>query len=160
MDVSINTNNEIVLLDISNLTVTVTFNQIFNQVTDISKVYLVGVLPIEIEVVGGCSGGGTCSINAGSVNVSGFSSGGSGQVVIKFQVNTGYFNSTSPFTWTLYFESTVMAVNSVVRLSAFCKSPCKKCTSASTECLSCLPISQTPNITYFPITLSCVELCP
>lgn len=155
MDVSINNNNEIVLLDVSNLTVTVNFNQILSKVTDISKVYLVGVLPIEIGVTGGCSGGGTCVINAGSVNASGFSNGSS-QVVIKLQVNTGYFNSTSPFTWSLYYEDTLMAVNSAVRLFAFCNSPCKKCTSTSTECLSCLSSSQTANVTYFPVTLSCV----
>jgi hypothetical protein len=128
-----------------------------------SGLYLTVTIPSELTPVNS-----TCSLSYTSatcvqagqfLNITGFGDFAT-SMVITFKANTSYFANTSTFISQLYYTGSLIATNSIMKLSSYCTNPCKQCTSTPTQCISCLPTPYTVNITYFPDTSTCVAVCP
>lgn len=101
----------------------------------------------------------TCKTTGQNLNITNFGDF-STNLTITFQANTNYFAATSVFQTYLNFISGLIASDTTMKLSSYCTSPCKQCTSVKTQCISCLPSPYTVNNTYFSGNLSCVNTCP
>ena len=93
------------------------------------------------------------------LNITSFGSFSS-PLVVTFKATTNYFVNTSSFTSQLSNGGSLISSDSLAKLTSYCTSPCKQCTSTKTQCLSCLPSPYTVNNTYFPDNSTCVNVCP
>lgn len=100
-----------------------------------------------------------CAMSEQNLNITGLGDFSS-NLVITFRANTNYFANTSNFVSQLYYNASLIATNSAMRLSSYCILPCKQCTSTPTQCLSCLPPPYTINNTIFSDNNTCVAVCP
>jgi hypothetical protein len=164
MIATVNNDNNIVLMGISQLTFTLTSPFTLNQATNTSMLYIAVGVPTDFTPINS-----TCILSYPSsvcnnpsiqifnlTNIGGFST----TLTIKFNATTTYFTQSSNFDIKLYYGSFIVLSNTAIKVSSFCVNPCKQCTTTPTQCLSCLSSPQTQNTTYFSANSSCVSVCP
>lgn len=154
----------IVLLSNSTLKLTVQSQYAITKATDTAKLYLLVSLPSTSFTVFS----GVCSVSAGSCKdataSNSFNLTGFGQFAASMSItivaSTSYFTSASdPLTVSLFYGSDLIASKTTI-VSVYCQSPCQRCTSNASVCLSCLPAPYTNNNTYVPANNSCAKTCP
>lgn len=134
-----------------------------SRATNLALSYLYVSIPTDLTPINSsCSlsySSALCMMSGQNLNITGLGDFSS-NLIITFRANTNYFSSTSNFVSQLYYNSSLIASNSVTKLSSYCTSPCKQCTSTPTQCLSCLPSPYTINNTLFSDNSTCVAVCP
>lgn len=156
-------NEQIILLSQSNISLTITSPFTIPHSGDLSKMILLVTIPTDlVPVVGTCSPSyvsATCVVNGQVLNVTGISDFATGLTIV-FKAATNYFTTTSPFTSQLFYGSDLVASDTTMKLASYCTVPCKQCTSNKMQCLSCLPSPYTTNNTYLSSNNTCVVNCP
>lgn len=162
---SVSSNNQIVLNQASNITITFTtpFTIDSSFTSSLTGLYL--GLPVGFTTLPNS----TCTSNIGTgctlSNSSYFSVTSPGLSVSASitlsNIKLPYLNgSSSSFDIGYTYNGLLVAsVSSGVVVTPYCTSPCEKCSSTPTVCLSCLP---TPNIYlyYYSSNNSCFSSCP
>lgn len=151
------------MLGQSSVKLTITSPFTISRATDLTLLYLVVSIPTDLTPIAStCTlsySSADCVINGQLFNITNFGDF-STPLLITFNANTNYFVNSSTFTTHFYNGGSLIASDGTARLSSYCTSPCKQCTSTKTQCLSCLPTPYTVNNTFFPDTSTCVNVCP
>ena len=164
--VSVNNNNNIVVLNKSNVTLTVSTPFTLQSSYLASNTQLIITIPPDFTIGSTCSSTlGTCSpANSTAYTITGIGLTVSSVVITLTNITLPYFSSTSSsFSLSYQYGSTLVAqANSGITVSVYCTPPCMQCSTSKTACLSCLPNPPTTNtfIYYDASTLTCLDSCP
>lgn len=157
-------NSGIVQNEASNITLTITTPFTLSSTLSASLTSLKITLPSELTLLGNSScslTGQTCSISSSTFVVNNIGLSVTGIQITLFNIMVPILSvSTSSFTVKYLYNSQIIAqATSGVTLTTYCTSPCQKCSTSPTTCLSCLPAPNT-FILFYAVNSSCLSSCP
>ncbi len=151
---------------LSQSTIRLTFNNAFilSMASNLTLLYIKIIVPNDVQPINNTCilslNSALCNLTAAQTfiisNLGDFSS----QLQMSFNCATNYFINSSSFDIKLYYNTNIVSSNFSTTIISYCSSPCKKCTLIKTDCLSCLPLLYTSNITLFSGNNTCVASCP
>jgi hypothetical protein len=164
MQAAINNDNNIILLGISKITLSLTSPYSLTQMTNPSLAYILLTVPTDLTPISSTCipsyGSAVCSQPSTQVfNITNIGNLPT-TLNIKFNSQTSYFINSSTFDIKMYYSSSLVLTNTQLVVKSFCENPCKQCTTVQTQCLSCLPSPYTSQLVYFSFNDTCLISCP